>query len=286
MAERVTEERIKREKGYLYYLGKDGYLWRTPTKLNKSGTRARVGTEKIAREDGYMYFLDKEGRVSRAKMRDAPLAVNVPEDTFPRDATAVLRTIGKEVDRWLHEEYGTSAADEFAVSVSPVTGPGTHPAACQTAFSQVLRGLLDFNREERKKRPRSRISAIDVTQFDRARKTATHSFLLTGLPDKMYRGALSIASYQTYAFVRVATSGYPGTGPQVYAFLNGLLDAAHDEVNRVELEVHTDPLRRLFLLYGPTLWIRWPDLIYPPRREWEGEQGELMADRYSESELE
>jgi hypothetical protein len=70
MAEIVTRERIKREKGYLYYLGKDGYLWKTPTTLNRSGKKARVGTEKIVREDGYMYFLDKEGRVSRAKMRD------------------------------------------------------------------------------------------------------------------------------------------------------------------------------------------------------------------------
>ena len=39
MAERVGKEQIKREKGYLYYLGKDGYLWKTPTKLNKSGKK-------------------------------------------------------------------------------------------------------------------------------------------------------------------------------------------------------------------------------------------------------
>ena len=71
MAERVGKEQIKREKGYLYYLGNDGYLWKTPTKLNKSGRKGRVGTEKISRQDGYMYFLDKKGFVSRAKMKNA-----------------------------------------------------------------------------------------------------------------------------------------------------------------------------------------------------------------------
>jgi hypothetical protein len=68
---RVGTEQIKREKGYLYYLGKDGYLWKTPTKLNKSGKKARVGTQKVVRQDGYMYFLDKKGFVSRAKMKNA-----------------------------------------------------------------------------------------------------------------------------------------------------------------------------------------------------------------------
>ena len=73
MAERVGKEQIKREKGYLYYLGKDGYLWKTPTKLDKSGKKARVGTQKldIRAGDGYMYFLDKKGFVSRAKMKNA-----------------------------------------------------------------------------------------------------------------------------------------------------------------------------------------------------------------------
>ena len=73
MAERVGKEQIKREKGYLYYLGKDGYLWKTPTKLSKSGKKSRVGTQKldIRAGDGYMYFLDKKGFGSRAKMKNA-----------------------------------------------------------------------------------------------------------------------------------------------------------------------------------------------------------------------
>jgi hypothetical protein len=71
MAERVGKEQIKREKGYLYYLGKDGYLWKTPTKLNKSGRKAKVGTEKVTRQDGFMYFLDKKGYVARTRMKNA-----------------------------------------------------------------------------------------------------------------------------------------------------------------------------------------------------------------------
>lgn len=72
MAERIGKEQITREKGYLYYLGKDGYLWKTPTKLNKSGRKGKVGTEKISRADGYMYFIDQKGYIARAKMREYP----------------------------------------------------------------------------------------------------------------------------------------------------------------------------------------------------------------------
>ncbi len=71
MGQRIGKEQIKREKGYLYFLGKDGYMWKTPTKLNKKGKKAKVGTEKITREDGFMYYLDKNGYVARAKMKNA-----------------------------------------------------------------------------------------------------------------------------------------------------------------------------------------------------------------------
>jgi len=68
MAERVGNEKIERESGYIYYLGRDGYVWRVPMKSNKEGRKERVGTEYIEREEGYLYFVDREGYVSRAKM--------------------------------------------------------------------------------------------------------------------------------------------------------------------------------------------------------------------------
>lgn len=71
MSERVGTERVTREKGYLYYLGADGFLWKTPTKNNTSGQKGKAGTEQIHREPGYMYFLDSEGYVGRAKMQAA-----------------------------------------------------------------------------------------------------------------------------------------------------------------------------------------------------------------------
>ena len=68
MAERVGNERIEREDGYLYYLGKDGYVWRVPMKSNKTGTKERIGTEHIEREKGYFYFIDDEGYVCRTRV--------------------------------------------------------------------------------------------------------------------------------------------------------------------------------------------------------------------------
>jgi hypothetical protein len=68
MAERIGREKLSRDDGYLYYLGKDGFVWRTPMKTNARGRKAKVGSEKVKRETGYLYFLDKSGYVSRAKM--------------------------------------------------------------------------------------------------------------------------------------------------------------------------------------------------------------------------
>ncbi len=68
MAERIGSEKLQREDGYLYYLGKDGYVWRTPMKTNKRGRKAKVGGERIKRDQGYLYFIDKSGYVARAKM--------------------------------------------------------------------------------------------------------------------------------------------------------------------------------------------------------------------------
>jgi len=68
MAERVGTERFEREEGYLYYLGKDGYVWRTPMRSNLKGRTARIGNERIEREEGYFYFIGKDGYVCRVKM--------------------------------------------------------------------------------------------------------------------------------------------------------------------------------------------------------------------------
>ena len=68
MGKRIGKERVKREPGYLYYLGKNGYLWRAPMRTNKRGRKKQVGTEKTSRRKGYMYYLDKTGYVAEAKM--------------------------------------------------------------------------------------------------------------------------------------------------------------------------------------------------------------------------
>ena len=68
MAERIGSEKIGREDGYLYFLGKDGYVWRTPMKTNPRGKKMKMGSEKIQRASGYLYYLDKAGYVARAKM--------------------------------------------------------------------------------------------------------------------------------------------------------------------------------------------------------------------------
>ena len=68
MGKRIGKEQVTREPGYLYYIGKDGYVWRAPMKTNKRGTKRKVGSEKIKKQKGFMYYLDKKGFIAEAKM--------------------------------------------------------------------------------------------------------------------------------------------------------------------------------------------------------------------------
>jgi len=71
MAEKVTKVGIKREKGYLYYVDKQGDV--SSAKMARGGKKGG-GPKKVAkcgikRKEGYLYFVDKQGDVSCAKMK-------------------------------------------------------------------------------------------------------------------------------------------------------------------------------------------------------------------------
>ena len=70
MAEVVRNTGVSKEKGYLYYLGKDGNVWRSKmARAGKGGGNAeKVADAGVSRESGYLYFIDKGGNVARAKM--------------------------------------------------------------------------------------------------------------------------------------------------------------------------------------------------------------------------
>jgi len=69
--EKVSSERISREDGFLYYIGKDGYVWAAPMKHNKRGRKKKVGSERISKESGWMYFVGSDGFVYRVRMKNA-----------------------------------------------------------------------------------------------------------------------------------------------------------------------------------------------------------------------
>ncbi|MCI0504456.1 hypothetical protein L0Y65_07175 [Candidatus Micrarchaeota archaeon] len=71
MGSKVGSEKISREDGYLYFVGKDGYVWAAPMKHNTRGKKKKVGSEKISKEDGFMYYLGKDGYVYKAKLKNA-----------------------------------------------------------------------------------------------------------------------------------------------------------------------------------------------------------------------
>ncbi len=70
MAKKVAKVGVKKEKGYLYFVDKQGdvscaKMARGSEKGGKAKKVAKVGVKK---EAGYLYFIDKNGDISCAQM--------------------------------------------------------------------------------------------------------------------------------------------------------------------------------------------------------------------------
>ena len=70
MAQKVAKAGVKRAKGYLYYLDKQGDISRAKMARggSKGGKPEKVTRIGIKRKTGFLYFIDKQGDVSCAKM--------------------------------------------------------------------------------------------------------------------------------------------------------------------------------------------------------------------------
>ena len=70
MAEKVKTTGVSKEKGYLYYLDKNGDVARSKMArgADKGGNAEVVASCGVKRESGWLYFIDKDGDVSKAKM--------------------------------------------------------------------------------------------------------------------------------------------------------------------------------------------------------------------------
>ncbi|PLW80172.1 hypothetical protein C0585_03950 [Candidatus Woesearchaeota archaeon] len=72
MAEKVAKVGVKKEKGYLYFVDKNGDISRAV--MARGGRKkGKTKQEKVAKagvkkEGGYLYFVDKNGDISRAVM--------------------------------------------------------------------------------------------------------------------------------------------------------------------------------------------------------------------------
>jgi hypothetical protein len=71
MAHKEMKVGVKREKGYLYFIDKQGDVScaKMARGTKKGGSRKKVAKCGIKRKEGYLYFLDKQGDVSCAKMK-------------------------------------------------------------------------------------------------------------------------------------------------------------------------------------------------------------------------
>ena len=71
MAEKIAKVGIKREKGYLYYVDKQGDVScaKMARGAKKGGSPKKVAKVGIKSKECYLYFVDKKGDISCAKMK-------------------------------------------------------------------------------------------------------------------------------------------------------------------------------------------------------------------------
>ncbi len=67
---KVKTTGVTKEKGWLYYLGKDGNVWRSRMARgnDKGGDANKVADAGVTRDKGWLYFIDKNGDVSKVPM--------------------------------------------------------------------------------------------------------------------------------------------------------------------------------------------------------------------------
>jgi hypothetical protein len=71
MKERISNEKINREKGWLYYIDKDGDVSACPMAKGKESFRhlsRKILKLGVKREKGHLYFIDKEGYICKTEM--------------------------------------------------------------------------------------------------------------------------------------------------------------------------------------------------------------------------
>ena len=70
MAQKVAKLKVKRQKGYLYFIDKHGDVSCAlmARGAKKGGKPKKVAKAGIKKKDGYLYFLDKQGDISCAKL--------------------------------------------------------------------------------------------------------------------------------------------------------------------------------------------------------------------------
>ena len=73
MAKKVQKVGVKKEKGWLYFVDKQGDVSRALMARKGKGKKPKKKKEKVAKvgikkQDGYLYFIDKAGDISCAKM--------------------------------------------------------------------------------------------------------------------------------------------------------------------------------------------------------------------------
>ena len=153
MAEKVGKEQIKREKGYLYYLGKDGYLWKTPTKLNKSGKKARVVGVEVAGKTGTSQVVkmgEDRARANRGSevMRDHAWFIAFAPVEAPEIAIACIvehaggggGAIAAPVVQQILTHYFTRTEGP---TVPPPVEAAAHPGPAPRSEADAIRPTID-----------------------------------------------------------------------------------------------------------------------------------------------
>ena len=127
-------------------------------------------------------------------------------------------------------------------------------------FAIVLKGLLSTKDEA---------GLVNILQTDSpggGDKVFDHNFFLFSIPKLLWMSTLGNQAISVFSFAGASTSGYSGSGPEVHAEINRVIEENADEValRRVKITgVEHKELQEMFKRYGPILISMYPNQLNP-----------------------
>lgn len=183
----------------------------------------------------------------------------IPEVDDPEDVVEILNILKEELFDIMELDIQSENDYSFLVHFVPAFLPGSGSYEVINNFKLIYEGACLQSKSV--KNAKSTVSLIELVVDEGSIKG--HSYLIT---PGVFKGTFSNMGpgYYSYAFIRPATSGYSGTGPDIQRSIQEIIDDNIPLVKQRVASVNSvESLEGLFYERGPIVDMFFPNFEIP-----------------------